>query len=210
MKRFLVHPCLAFLGALALAPVPSAAQALSSDTQVAAAILAAPPGRQAGAEVLGFDSSGQLVTLRAGTNELVCLADDPTDESFSVACYHQSLEPYMARGRELTAQGVSDGKERLEIRWKEAEEGVLAMPEYPATLYVLSGSSYDPETGEVVDSYLRFVVYMPWATVESTGLSDAPLGPGSPWLMYPGTPGAHVMISPPRHPQGSRPPLPRP
>jgi hypothetical protein len=177
---------------------------------VAAAILAAPPGRQDGAKVLGFDSSGQLVTLRDGTNELVCLADDPTDESFSVACYHQSLEPYMARGRELTAQGISDGKERLEIRWKEADEGVLAMPENPATLYVLSGSSYDPETGEVTDSYLRFVVYMPWATVESTGLSDAPMGPGSPWLMYPGTPGAHVMISPPRPPQGSRPPLPRP
>jgi hypothetical protein len=210
VKRALVHPCLVFLGALALAPVPSAAQAPTSETQVAAAVLAAPPGRQAGARVLGFDSSGQLVTLRPGTNELVCLADDPTDETFSVACYHQSLEPYMARGRELAAQGISDGKERLEIRWKEAEEGALAMPKDPATLYVLSGTSYDPETGNVRDSYLRFVVYMPWATLESTGLSDAPMGPGSPWLMYPGTPGAHVMISPPRAPQGSRPQLPRP
>jgi hypothetical protein len=71
------------------------------------------------------------------------------------------------------------------------------MPEYPATLYVLTGSSYDPQTGEVADSYLRYVVYMPWATIESTGLPEAPMGPGGPWLMYPGTAGAHVMISPP-------------
>mgnify|MGYP000240567605 CR=1 FL=1 len=29
------------------------------------------------------------------------------------------------------------------------------------------------------------------------GLAAAPMTPGSPWLMYPGTAGAHVMISPP-------------
>jgi hypothetical protein len=139
-----------------------------------------------------------LVTLREGSNELICLADDPTDDRFSVACYHESLEPYMARGRDLVSRGIADGNERLQIRWKEAEEGVLAMPEDPATLYVLTGSTYDPETGQVADSYLRYVVYTPWATIESTGLSDAPMGPGSPWLMYPGTAGAHIMISPPR------------
>ena len=104
----------------------------------------------------------------------------------------------MARGRELASQGMTDGNERLQTRWKEAEEGALAMPKEPATLYVLTGSSYDFETAEVVDSYLRYVVYIPWATIESTGLSEAPMGPGSPWLMYPGTAGAHIMISPPR------------
>ena len=174
------------------------AQVPSSDTQVAAAILAGPVDQREGATVLGFSSAGLLVTLRNGSNELVCLADDPDDDRFSVACYHESLEPYMARGRELVSLGMTDGNERLQTRWKEAEAGVLAMPEDPATLYVLTGSTYDPEAGKVAESYLRFVVYMPWATVESTGLPDAPMGPGSPWLMYPGTAGAHVMISPPR------------
>jgi len=83
-----------------------------------------------------------------------------------------------------------------------AAAALLAMPENPATLYVLTGSAFDPEAGEVAESYLRYVVYMPWATVESTGLSVAPMGPGSPWLMYPGTAGAHVMISPPRTTSG--------
>ena len=36
------------------------------------------------------------------------------------------------------------------------------------------------------------------ATPESTGLSTSPGAPGAPWLMYPGTPGAHIMINPPK------------
>ena len=202
MTRRVVLQCLLLPGLLTLAPAQSNAQGPSQDTQIAAALLAAPGAQRAEASVLGFNSAGKLVTLRKGSNELVCLGDDPTDERFSVACYHASLEPYMARGRELAASGITDGNERLQIRWKEAEEGTLAMPENPATLYVLTGTSFDPAAGTVEDSYLRFVVYMPWATVESTGLTDAPMGPGTPWLMYPGTPGAHVMISPPKAAEG--------
>jgi len=183
-------------------PAPLTAQVPPAEAQVAAAVLAAPEDQQADATVLGYDGSGALVTLRAGKNELVCLADDPSDTRFSVACYHRALEPYMARGRELTAQGTTDGTERNQIRWKEAEEGTLSMPEEPATLYVLTGAGYDPETRTVADAYLRFVLYTPWATIESTGLPGQPMGPGSPWLMYPGTAGAHIMISPPRASSG--------
>ena len=198
LKRRVVIPCLLLLASLAVSPQASSAQMHSPDSQVAAAVLAGPAGQRAGAKVLGFDASRQLVTLRNGSNQLVCLADDPSDDRFSVACYHESLEPYMARGRELASQGMTDGNERLQVRWKEAEGGALAMPEAPATLYVLTGSAFDSESGEVLEPYLRYVVYVPWATVESTGLSEAPMGPGSPWLMYPGTAGAHIMISPPR------------
>ena len=65
-----------------------------------------------------------------------------------------------------------------------------------AGVYVLTGSGYDAAKGQVTDPYLRWVVYTPYATPESTGLSTK-AGPG-PWLMYPGTPGAHIMISPPK------------
>jgi hypothetical protein len=177
-------------------------QVSAPEIQVASALLAAPEEQRSQAAVLGYDPSGELVRLRSGENELICLADDPRENGLSVACYHESLEPYMARGRELRTQGVSDATARNEIRWKEATEGTLAMPEAPATLYVLTGSEYDAETGKVKDSYLRFVIYVPWATVESTGLPDRPLSPGSPWLMYPGTAGAHIMISPPALPGG--------
>ena len=202
VRRRVVLPSLLLSSFLNLIPGVSKAQGPSAEVQVAAAVLAGPANQRAGAAILGYDNSGQVVSLREGSNGLVCLADDPVADGFSVACYHKSLEPYMARGRELASQGMTDGQERLQSRWKEAEEGSLAMPEDPASLYVLTGSSFDATTGEVVDAYLRYVVYIPWATIESTGLPDAPMGPGSPWLMYPGTAGAHVMISPPRPSSG--------
>jgi hypothetical protein len=164
--------------------------------QIAAAIQAAPEERRDGAAVLGYDAEGKLVTLRQGTNDLICLADQPGDQSFSVACYHKDLEPYMARGRELAQQGIQ-GKARNDYRWREVEEGKLKMPREPRLLYVLTGTGFDPATGTVKDAYLRWVIYLPFATPESTGLSTAS-APGKPWLMDAGTAGAHIMISPPR------------
>ncbi|RPI29105.1 MAG: hypothetical protein EHM61_02790 [Acidobacteria bacterium] len=172
------------------ANIPPAAQ------QIAAAIQAAPEERRDGAAVLGYDGEGKLATLRKGTNDLICLADQPGDKSFSVACYHKDLEPYMARGRELLQQGIQ-GKARNEYRWREVEEGKLKMPREPRLLYVLSGSGFDPASGTVKDAYLRWVIYLPFATPESTGLSTSS-APGKPWLMDAGTAGAHIMISPPK------------
>jgi hypothetical protein len=166
------------------------------ETQIAATLLAAPAERREAATVLGYDAGGQLVTLRAGTNDLVCLADNPHTTGFSAACYHKDLEPFMARGRQLTAQGVT-GKERESIRYKEIEAGTLPMSREPRTLYVLTGDGYDTATAAVTNPYLRWVIYVPFATAESTGLA-VKASPGAPWLMYPGTPGAHIMISPPR------------
>jgi hypothetical protein len=164
--------------------------------QIAAASLAAPAERRDGVAVLGYDESGKLVTLRPGTNDLICLYDDPSDDRFSVACYHKDLEPFMARGRELNAQGVT-GKERTETRLKDVDEGRLPMPKEGRALYVLSGSGYDADTGEVGNPYLRWVLYVPYATPESTGLSTKP-AENAPWLMDGGTAGAHIMITPPR------------
>ncbi len=163
--------------------------------QIAVAVLAAPEERRAEAAVLGYDSEGKLVNLREGSNDLICLADKPGDESFSVACYHKDLEPFMARGRELSAQG-HEGKERHEIRWKDVDEGRVSMPREARALYVLNGKGYDAAKGEVIEPYLRWVVYTPYATPESSGLRATP-GPG-PWLMFPGTAGAHIMINPPK------------
>ncbi len=168
--------------------IPPAAQ------QIAAAVQAAPDDRRADATVLGYDQQGKLTTLRQGSNDLVCLADDPKRAEFSVACYHKDLEPFMARGRELAAQGVT-GAERNQVRWKEVESGKLTMSREPRTLYVLNGSSYDASANRVVDPYLRWVIYIPFATAASTGLPTKPYANG-PWLMDAGTAGAHIMITP--------------
>ncbi len=167
----------------------------NKDEQVRLAVQAAPEQYRDSAKVLGYDRDSDLVTLREGKGPMICLADDPREEGFSVACYQKELEPFMARGRELRRQGKS-GKELRRIRGKEVRNGKIDMPER-STLYVLTGD-YDEEKNELKDSYLRYVVYTPFATPESTGLPTSPPGPGGPWLMDAGTHKAHIMISPPK------------
>jgi hypothetical protein len=65
-------------------------------------------------------------------------------------------------------------------------------------LYVYSAKDeeFDHTTGEVKNGYLRYVIYIPFATVASTGLPEKPSAGGMPWIMYPGTYRAHIMIDP--------------
>ena len=172
----------------------ASAEVAPKETQIAAAVLAAPAELREGAAVLGYNAKGELVTLREGKNEMICLASDPAKSAINVACYHKELEPYMARGRELVAQKVM-GQARNDIRWKEVAEGKLNLPREPRTLYVLTGSGL--VDGKVIDPYLRWVIYVPYATAESTGLSTKG-SDGAPWLMSAGTAGAHIMINPPK------------
>jgi hypothetical protein len=190
MKIPMVCQIVVFAAIAAAADVPPA------QVQIAGAVLAAPMELRDGAAVLGFDAQGQRVTVREGKNEMICLATDPTKTAFNVACYHKDLEPFMARGRELLAQKVT-GAKRNEIRNKEVEDGKISMPREPRTLYVLTGTSFDSATGKVQDAYLRWVLYVPFATPQSTGLSTK-ASDSAPWLMAPGTAGAHIMINPPK------------
>ena len=168
----------------------------STEVQIAGAVLAAPAELRDGAAVLGFDAQGKRVQIRAGKNEMICLASDPAKTTFEVDCYHKDLEPFMARGRELLGEKIT-GAKRNEIRFKEVADGKIAMPREPRTLYVLTGKSFDATSGKVEDSYLRWVIYVPFATPQSTGLSTKG-SDGAPWLMSAGTAGAHIMISPPK------------
>ncbi len=172
------------------------AQTLSAQEQIASAVLAAGEEQRANATVLGYDANNKLVTLRQGSNELICLADNPNQKGFSVACYHKDLEPLMARGRQLRAEGKSRA-DIEKIRAEEAASGKLKMPKSAVALHVLSGNNayYDAAKNQVVNASLRYVVYVPYATQASTGLPTKPVVAGGPWLMFPGTYRAHIMIS---------------
>lgn len=167
----------------------------NKDFQLKTATLAAPEHKRDEATILGFNSAGEIVTLQEGTNDFVCLADNPAKDGFSVAAYHTSLEPFMTRGRELKAEGLN-AKEVFDQRETEVSDGTLEMPDR-ATLYVTTGT-INEESGEVEDLYTRFVIYIPYATEESTGMPLSPSVPGGPWIMDPGTHRAHIMINPPK------------
>ena len=172
-------------------------QKLTADKQIASALLAAPAEMREGAKIYGYGDSGEFITLREGTNDFICIADNPEKEGFQVVGYHASLEPMMARGRELEAEGKTRS-EKEAIRAQEAKSGKLKLPEAPATLHIYYGDNayFDTETKEVKNAKYRYVVYIPYATQESTGLSLAPNESSHPWLMFPGQYNAHIMITP--------------
>jgi hypothetical protein len=185
----------------AAASLASAAEIPSAEWQIKTAVLAAPKAERDGATVLGYDSSGGVVTLRKGSNNFSCLADDPKQKGFSVACYHKDLEPFMARGRALAAEG-KNAAEIFKAREDEVKAGKLPMPD-KSILNVATGKVVEA-TGEVTELYTRYVIYIPYATPESTGIPLAPIADGAPWIMNPGTHRAHIMINPPKSTAGAK------
>ena len=188
MRAVLLLPFLALAVNGQQPAIPPAAQ------QIAAAVLPLTADLRDGATVMGYREAGKLVVLREGTNGMHCLALYVSRPDFHVACYHQGLEPFMARGRELRANGVT-GPAIDSTRFKEVREKRLAMPAM-GTLYSITTKkeNYDAATNKVTGAGLLAVIYVPNATPESTGITARPRQDGT-WLMFPGTLKAHIMMS---------------
>jgi hypothetical protein len=161
--------------------------------QIAEAVTPLPQELKADAAVLGYVTPGKLVSLREGKNDMICLAPDPAQKNFHSACYHKGMEAFMARGRALRAQGVK-GEQVDTVRFAEVKSGKLKMPRQPSMLYQIFGGTFDPETEKVSGGSWLYITYMPFATTATTGLTSKP-SDKSPWLMFPGTPKAHIMFS---------------
>ena len=172
-------------------PVP----ALTEAQQIASSVLPLPAEFRANARILGYrGGSKQLVSLREGSGPFTCLATVP-GEPMHLACYHNSMEPFMARGRALRAEGVKDTQVDT-VRFAEVKAGKITMPAAPAALYQLFGGKYDAAANTLTGAQTLFVVYVPGATAASTGLTDKPAPAGAPWIMFAGTPKAHIMLTP--------------
>ncbi len=165
-----------------------AANPLSGQDDVALAVSVLPEAEQSGATVRQ-NQDGTWVTLRAGSGAFICLADAPGDERFHTACYHESLEPYMARGRELRQEGVT-GRASLERRWEEVDAGTLEMPSYAMLHQIFAGAGW---SGDIATANLLTVIYVPFATAEDLGIPTS--RSDGPWMMFPGEASAHIMIS---------------
>jgi len=175
------------------APTPPS---LTAEQQITVAVLPLQNDMRAGATVLGYGADGKLTSLRKGTGDMTCLAPNRNVPRFHVACYHNSLEPFMARGRALRTSGVTgDGVDSA--RFREIKSGKLVMPRTPASLYSLTGDWTTLDAAALTTKGARslFVIYIPFATAQTTGLSEKPAR-GTPWLMGAGTPKAHIMFVP--------------
>ena len=196
LTLLLTSPLAAQSRAAAKPTISPASSAWTKEQQIAAAVLPLPEGLRAGAAVFGWKEKS-LVELRAGTNSMICLGEDPARKNFHVACYHRDLEPFMAAGRERSAQGL-DRSAVDSARLADIAAKKWSMPAGPTMLYELFApeGAYNPKTGVLKGGRPVYVMYTPYATDASLGVVQDGLKGGQPWLMYPGEPWAHLMVTP--------------
>ena len=167
-----------------------AADPVSVDALIAQAVRPLPEDLRAGATVLTYDpATGARKVLRQGTNTIECQPMNPAD-GFT-RCYSNVLAPRRDLEAKLRAEKKTD-KEIQEAVAAAVKAGTLKNPPFGTMSYRLS-----KEDGRIK---LLWTMSVPFATPESIGVStvsqrDAALkGEGLPWLMLPGTAGAHIMI----------------
>src|SRR5215470_3624853 len=189
MRNFVLAAAAIAVSTAAMGSLVSAApQTASADKQIAEATNILPKDLRDGATVVTYDAAGARKVLRQGTNFVEC---QPKMADGFERCYHKSLAPRRDLEAKLRAQKKSD--EEIQKAVAEAVKGGT-LPQ-PAKA-MMSYRGFD-KTDRIQDLW---VMSMPNATPESVGVStvsqrDAALaGHGLPWMMLPGTPGAHIMI----------------
>ncbi|RYM34870.1 hypothetical protein ERX46_05705 [Brumimicrobium glaciale] len=172
-------------------------EALSNEAKINLATHFLPEKDKNEAKVIGYADGVEMTVLRDSKSYLTCVADDPNKDGIQIVCYYTELEDFFQRGRVLKSEGKSPIEVR-EIRKVEIDSGELDFPKGQSMMYVFSGKeeNLDVKTGVLEEGKLRYVIYIPYATQESTGLPLSPSAPGMPWIMDPGTHRAHIMVMP--------------
>ena len=179
---------LAATAALFLVPM-AVVRAQTPDPRIVEALKPLPEDLKAGATVLAYDkTTGARQVLRQGTNDIEC---QPMADDGFIRCYNKILGARRDLEAKLRAEKKSD-KEVSEAVAAARKAGTIKSAPFGTMSYRYSD---DPKRIK-----LLWVMSVPNATPASIGVStvsqrDAALaGHGMPWLMLPGTPGAHVMI----------------
>jgi len=183
---------ISLVAALAFASVFSIAMAATAsvEDQIAEAVQPLPADLRAGATVVTYDpETGARNVLRQGTNSEECEPRNPTDGF--IRCYSNQMRPRHEMEAKLHAEKKSP-KEIQEAIAAAIKAGTLKVPQFGTMSYRLATK----------DGAIKrlWVMSVPYATPEQLGVSttsqrDAALkGHGLPWMMLPGTAGAHIMI----------------
>ncbi len=179
--------------AFILAMAATSAHAQDHAAAIASGTLPLPPALRDGATVVRLRRGGIPDTLRAGTNPMVCFADNPTDTLLDVRCYHSAFVPWIYAAR---SHGSVDDS-TLDSRLREAmRAGRLTPPPFPTAGYRVLGPirEYNPATNALGPGIHRWQsIHMPWATTSAVGMEVTEIGT-DPYMMAPGTWWAHVMI----------------
>lgn len=150
-------------------------------------LLAAPPRLRADATVVGWRADGSRMTLRNGTNGLVCWdqSDEPRKRTYASRCTSEGNLARIEQNRSWILSGKS--AEEVQAMMDEAEKnGTREVSEFGSVYY--SVNSDDMENANI-----HMTIAVPYAT---THLLNVPSERTNKqvWIMGAGTSGAHLMI----------------
>jgi len=169
---------------------------LSTEQQMAAAVLPLPAVLQNQASVILFDKHGTPVIARKGTNDMNCMLF-PSSTEFDARCYHSSFLPMFLRGRELGNSGMQP-KDVAKTIDNEVQQKKLNLPDHPTAGYRMLGpiSAYDQKTNTAGDAIRSWQsIHFPYKTAQEIGLPVQGEVPRTiPYVMASGTYWSHVMI----------------
>lgn len=197
VRRHGSRPALVSLAAGFLALVGTALPGIASaqvSTRDQLAVIARllPPAAAESAELILPLPTGDVVG-REGSGDWICRGDSAGDDQLSLNCYTRSMAAVLDRQRQLQGQGMESDAVREQID-REARSGQLSLPQAGAEIYASGPLSPDGGLPETLSVY--HLVYVPFATSESIGVSDLePDDPAVPFLHHAGTHEAHVMWS---------------
>lgn len=166
---------------VACGTVPLFSQKMSKEALIKSALAAAPAAVARNAAVMAPGPDGKMMELKAGTNGFTCLPDQPESPGKDPMC----LDPQAM----LWAQS-----------WMAHDPAPKNTA--PGIAYMLSGGSDISDTDpwakagpghKFIESPPHWMVMWPF-DAKTTGLSTKPSKHGT-WIMWSGTPYAHLMIN---------------
>lgn len=163
--------------------------------QLAALPLPLPDSLRANATLVGVDANKQRVTLRSGSNGVVCTVWVPGEDSFDVRCYQQGFMPVIDERWKHAAAGSSYRAMQHDLDSAIAAKAIV-LPDHPTAGYRMLGPAraFDAKAGRVTKEIERWEsIHIPYRTGAEMGLPSEEQG-GSLFVMSPGTYWAHVMI----------------
>ena len=167
------------------------------DQQILAAVLPLPLPMREHATVIGYAPDLSLVTLRQGSNGMVCTGMRPGEKDFDVRCYHESFMPLLRRLRELHSQNTTSGDIDRIIN-AEVKAKKLVLPDHPTAGYRMLGplAAYNPATNTTTQEISSWQsIHFPYRTAAEIGLPEEGQVPRTmPYVMASGTFWCHVMI----------------
>lgn len=177
-----------------LAPSPAAAQSDTAEEEaLRSALSAAPHSVTAEATIVGsmMPPSGEAEgkgVLREGSNGWVCMPDNPDVPGDSPACVDEPWRKFL--------EAFLDGEEPPEL------DGIgisyMLRGDFPVSNRDPSATEPTPDNEWIADSGPHIMIVVP----DPDMLEGLPTSPGDgPWVMWGGTPYAHIMVPVPGMPR---------